>query len=413
MKLLLLSLTVVLFISSCTRTKVYQWRGENRDGIYADKNLLKTWPEGGPLLIWETEEIGNGYVSPTVTDDALYITGEIDSMANLFKFNLEGKLIWKVAYDKEWVKSYPGARSNPTVVDDLVYVGSGMGNLFCISAETGKTLWSKKFNDFQGEYPFHGHSEAPAIDEDKVFWTTGGPFYNVVALNRFTGELLWSNEGFKERSGYNNPLVISLPQRKILATFSAYHLMGFDTKTGKLLWSHEQTNTVSEDRKSGIGDTHANTVVFDNGAVYYAEGDGNRGVKLQLLEDGSEITQMWNNKDFDSFMGGIIKLGNNLYGCGIEKPRLVCVDSESGEITDSLKLGSGSVIVADDMLYYYNFKGQIHLVGLSGGKMNLVSSFKITKGTREHFAHPVIHKGVLYIRHGKALMAFDIKNRKA
>ena len=25
-----------------------QWRGPNRDGISAEKGLLKTWPEGGP-----------------------------------------------------------------------------------------------------------------------------------------------------------------------------------------------------------------------------------------------------------------------------------------------------------------------------------------------------------------------------
>ncbi len=412
MKPLFLSLTVILLISSCTQTKIYQWRGENRDGIYREKNLLKTWPEKGPQLIWETGEIGNGYASPTVTDDALYITGEIDSLANLFKFDLNGKQIWKVAYDKEWTKSFPGARSTPTVADDLIYVGSGMGNLFCISAKTGETLWSKKFiDDFQAESPMFGHAEAPVIDGDKIFWTAGGPVYNVVAMNRFTGKLLWSNEGFKERSGYNSPLLISLPQGKILVTFSAYHLLGVDTKTGKLLWSHEQTNVSPEKREPGMGDTHANTVLFEDGAIYYAAGDGNGGVKLQLSDDGLQITQVWNNKKFDSYMGGIVKLANNLYGCGTVKPGLLCADATSGELTDSLKIGSGSVIADDRMLYYYNFKGEVHLIGFAGGKMNPVSSFKIEKGTKEHFSHPVIRNGVLYIRHGNALMAFDIKNK--
>jgi hypothetical protein len=30
--------------------------------------------------------------------------------------------------------------------------------------------------------------------------------------------------------------------------------------------------------------------------------------------------------------------------------------------------------------------------------------------SREHWARPVIHQGVLYIRHGEALMAYDIKD---
>jgi hypothetical protein len=48
--------------------------------------------------------------------------------------------------------------------------------------------------------------------------------------------------------------------------------------------------------------------------------------------------------------------------------------------------------------------------GLFGVKDSIreVSSFRITRGTKEHFSHPVIHNGVLYQRRGDALMAFDI-----
>jgi len=30
-------------------------------------------------------------------------------------------------------------------------------------------------------------------------------------------------------------------------------------------------------------------------------------------------------------------------------------------------------------------------------------------GTDQHWAHPVIHEGVMYIRHGNALMAYKVK----
>ena len=35
--------------------------------------------------------------------------------------------------------------------------------------------------------------------------------------------------------------------------------------------------------------------------------------------------------------------------------------------------------------------------------------FAITKGTDEHWAHPTIADGRLYIRHGDALMAYEIR----
>ena len=60
------------------------------------------------------------------------------------------------------------------------------------------------------------------------------------------------------------------------------------------------------------------------------------------------------------------------------------------------------------MLYCYNEKGQIGLVNPYIDKMNIISSFKINKGTKEHFSHPAISKGLLYVRHGQSLMVYNI-----
>jgi len=49
------------------------------------------------------------------------------------------------------MRSFPGSRSAPTIVDDLLYVGSGLGNLFCINRADGKIIWSKDLMaDFSG-----------------------------------------------------------------------------------------------------------------------------------------------------------------------------------------------------------------------------------------------------------------------
>ncbi|MCK4747189.1 MAG: hypothetical protein KAT15_09145, partial [Bacteroidales bacterium] len=111
--------------------------------------------------------------------------------------------------------------------------------------------------------------------------------YNVVALNRFSEELIWSHAGFSERSACNPSQLIELPERSLFVTFSAYHLLGFDTQTGALLWSHEQESYPPEQRKPGYGDAHANSVLYEDGSIFYAAGDGNCGVKLDLKDDGS------------------------------------------------------------------------------------------------------------------------------
>ncbi len=412
MKNTILSSLLILLSSFSGSTTIFEWRGTDRTGIYKESNLLKSWPAEGPKELWAISNIGNGYVSPVFAKENFYITGEIDSIEILFSFNLKGEKLWQTSLGKEWMKTFPGSRSAPTIVDDLLYVGTGLGNLFCVNRADGKIIWKKELAaDFNGALPLHGHSESPVVDGEKIFWTTGGKEYNVVALNRFTGKLIWSNKGFGERSAYNSPKLIELPSRKILVTFSAYHLMGFDTKTGVLLWSQEQDNYEPEKRTPGNGDTHSNTVLYEKGFIYYTAGDGNCSVKLKLSDDGSTITQIWRNKHFDSFMGGVVKIGDYIYGCGTVKPDVRAINAATGVLTDSVRIGSGAIISADNMLYYYTQKGDMMLLSYNQGKIEKVSSFRIKEGTLQHFSHPVIHDGVLYQRHGNTIIAFDIHNK--
>jgi outer membrane protein assembly factor BamB len=164
-----------------------QWRGADRHGIYPDKNLLGSWPPEGPPLIRVYENIGNGYGSPTVTDDLLFITGETDSTAYLMAYDPEGNLLWKSGFGKEWVVNYEGSRCAPTVVDNLVYVTSGLGTLACFETKTGSKRWSVELlSDLHGATPLFGIAEAPLVHGNLIFSTPGGADTNVVALDRFT-----------------------------------------------------------------------------------------------------------------------------------------------------------------------------------------------------------------------------------
>jgi len=49
------------------------------------------------------------------------------------------------------------------------------------------------------------------------------------------------------------------------------------------------------------------------------------------------------------------------------------------------------------------------LVKPSPSSFTVVSKTKVVKGSEQHWAHPVIYKGVLYVRHGRALVAYRVK----
>ncbi|MBE0646213.1 MAG: PQQ-like beta-propeller repeat protein [Bacteroidales bacterium] len=387
-----------------------QWRGEERRGIYPATDLLASWPAEGPALIRVYEKIGNGYGSPTIAGDMLYITGESEDTAYLFAFDSKGKLLWKSSFGPEWVINYQGSRCAPTVVNDLVYVTSGLGNLACFEAKTGKKRWSKEYlTELHGASPLFGFAEAPLVHGNQVFATPGGPDTNVVALDRFTGDINWVCPGKGEVPGYNSPILIHLPERDIIALFTAYSFLGIDTRTGTLLWSHDQDNIPLAERQPGNGDTHSNSAWFEDGYIYYIAGDGNGAVKLELLDNGMKIRQVWRNKGVDNYMGGFVIQDDRIYTCTSNGKSLVALDVASGEIINKLKIGTGTLIWADGKIYYYTQGGKVCLV--DPFNMEEISSFKINRGTQEHFAHPVIHNGILYVRHGNVLMAYDIAGK--
>ena len=404
----LLYLALIAIFYSCSETieKVEpldfaQWRGDNRDGKYDETGLLKLWPEGGPELIWYNDSIGNGYGSPIVTSDRVYVQGEIDSTGYLFAFDNNGKLLWKSAYGKEWNRSYEGARSTPTLLGDLLYVCSGYGDIACIETQLGKIKWSKNMvSDFHGKNIYFGYSESLLLDDSTLYATPGGKDTNIVALNRFNGELKWISKGSGQVSAYCSPLLIDMPKRKILTTFSENHLVGIDVKDGSLLWSQEQDTFCT---------IHANTPLYENGYLYYAAGCGNGLVKLKLSDDGSAITEILRDSSLINYMSGFIKLDNKIFAANDDRKNWGCLDIDAGKLIDSLDFKKGVTIYADSLLYLYNEKGEVGILNPYKEKMEIISSFKISKGTKEHFSHPVIKNGVLFIRHGKSLMAYNIK----
>src|SRR5204863_8822967 len=52
-----------------------QWRGPNRDGVSKETGLLKQWPADGPKLLWQVKDLGDGYSTPSVVGNRLYVLG--------------------------------------------------------------------------------------------------------------------------------------------------------------------------------------------------------------------------------------------------------------------------------------------------------------------------------------------------
>lgn len=396
---LLVSLALSTF--GQTRVDATRWRGPNGNGVYPERGLMKSWPAAGPEIAWTYVGLGEGYSSPVMANGKIYVSGMEGETGYVFALSESGKLLWKAPYGPEFSSSYPGARSSVTVAGGLLYMLSGQGRLVCMSAENGIMKWSKElFRDFDGRNTQWGLAETVVADGDKVFCTPGGSRNNVVALNRYTGNLIWSSPGKGDIPAYCTPLLIQLPERKLLVTMTADNILGLDADSGKLLWSYPQSNQYS---------VHANTPVYHDGAVYCFSGYGKGGVKLQLNEDGSSVTKKWFNSSLNSRIGGAVVVGNYIYGSGDSNREWQCIDWQTGEQKYSNKeVGNGVAIYADGMLYWYSQRGELALVRPGADGFQIAGKTKVTLGSGQHWAHPAIHGKRLFVRHGDTLIVYEI-----
>lgn len=71
-------------------------------------------------------------------------------------------------------------------------------------------------------------------------------------------------------------------------------------------------------------------------------------------------------------------------------------------------VGRGSLLYANDRLYCYGEKGKLALLEANPTAYVEHGTIDIEPGEGPHWAHPSLSNGILYIRHGDALLAFNV-----
>lgn len=393
----------------------YGWRGPDRDGVYYESGLLKSWPTGGPQQLWETLDAGKGYSSPVIVGDRLYLTGmNEDENKEIFSaYTLDGKKLYSVEYGSPWTDTYPETRTTPTIEGGKAYVVSGSGEVVCLNIKDGSTVWKvdarKKFEGTTGTW---GTSECLLVYDNKVFYTPGGKQTTVVTLDAQTGETVWKSESLGENSSYVSPLMYMHNGHRKIVTVAGNKVIGINPATGKIEWTFDDWAVGLEWEKIA-----PNTPLYFNGMLFFSYGYDMGSFMLRLNVDATDASLAWRNNDMDTHHGGFVLVDGTIYGSNWTSNtdgNWMAVDWRTGETKYNTAWsggkGKGSIITADDMLYCYDERrGAVGLVKPNPEKFEVVSEFRVTKGEGPYWAHPVIQDGVLYLRHGNALMAYQIK----
>ena len=177
--------------------------------------------------------------------------------------------------------------------------------------------------------------------------------------------------------------------------------------TGRFLWAYpiEQTTAVIP------------TPIVRDDLVFFSAGYKRGGALLrQVPGAGGAVTaeEIYGLKtDLANKHGGIVLVGDHLYGDSDDKGIPFCAELKTGKIAWKKRgsgKGSATVAAADGHVYIKYADGTLALVKADPAAYTEVSSFKVPgSGDRPSWAHMVILDGRLYLREGDAILCYDLR----
>jgi outer membrane protein assembly factor BamB len=393
-----------------------RFRGPTGQGISEEKNLPVKWSatEG---IQWKTEIPGEGYSSPIVYDQKIYLTSAQDSGASCRVICVDlnsGELLWNNEVHiqerghKEKRNSY--ATSTPVTDGKHVYVTFHDGTIIALTLE-GRISWLNKNYPF---YSHHGRSASPILFEDIFIIHYDGshkpPDYHigwqdpwdkgfVLALDKNNGKKLWIAKRGISRIGHVTPIIVTYKGKTQLISTAGDVVQGLEPRTGKRIW-----NVTSS------GEGVIPTTVLGEDMVFSTSGWGEPAIRAIRLGGEGEVTEthlVWEQKKNVPMVPSLLYHDSYLYSI-TGRGKAMCLLAKTGEIVWEQRLGgrySSSPVYADGNIYFLSEKG-ISTVIEAGPVFKEIAKNEINESCKASIA---ISKGKIIIRGEKNLYCIGEK----
>jgi outer membrane protein assembly factor BamB len=406
----LFALTALGLAMPATAADWPQWQGPDRTAISKETGLLKSWPKDGPPLAWQVKGLGGGYTTPSVAQGKIFGMSYKGNDETVWALNeKDGKEIWSVKIADKGKAGYnEGSRCTPTVDGDRVYVLGISGDVLCLDAASGKTLWQKNLKkDYKGQMMSGwGYSESPLIDGDKLIVTPGGKDSTLVALNKKDGALIWKSQVPQgDGAAYSSVIAADVQGVRQYIQFIGRGVVGVAAADGKFLWRYDKPHN---------GTANISTPIYHDGHVFAASGYGTGGGLAKLTRQSTgdfKADEVYFTKQMQNHHGGMVLLDGHVYGNN--QGQLACIEFLTGNVKwNERKPGKGSIAYADGHLYYRNEGGPIVLVEANPKEYVEKGRFnQPERSGKNAWPHPVIANGKLYILDQDVLLCYDIKQK--
>jgi outer membrane protein assembly factor BamB len=372
---ILITVLVVLLCKSIVSAQDWpQYLGPDRNGVSAQKSILRSWPKQGPEVLW-TVNVGIGFGGSVIKDGKVYLLDRDDKAGDKLRcFDLAtGKELWNFSYEAPGSVMFPGSRSVPALDGNRIYSCGPYGNLYCLDINTHKPLWNKNvWKDFGGdEIPRWAITQCPLVYGDLLILASQAPQAGVVAYEKLTGKVKWTTPSIGP-VGYVSPSIVKVGGESHIVMISASagrgegasggKVVGIDPLTGKILWGY--TNWQCGIPVPGALDAGEGRILITGG--YQA---GAVMIKVEKKADGSYgVKELFKNAEFGAHTQPPVLCNNYFYAeCSTNESKngLVCmsIDGQVKWKTGRTPLfDKGGLIVADGLLLSTDGSSKLYLI---------------------------------------------------
>jgi outer membrane protein assembly factor BamB len=237
-----------------------QWRGPQRDNVWRETGIMKSFPAAGLKVLWRVPA-GGSFPSPVVAEGRVFLHDVVltrpRAQERVRGFDvLTGKLQWTYTYEidlPDWAynpEQNGGPCSTPAVVDGKLYTFGCNGDAHCFAAATGEVLWHRDLGKDYGVAQMAPRA-SPLVDGANVILNAGGKNGAcVIALERLTGREVW--KALDEHVANSTPAIVTAGGTRQLIVWTGDSVSSLDPSTGATLWREPMKTSNNDDNATPV-----------------------------------------------------------------------------------------------------------------------------------------------------------------
>lgn len=382
-----------------------RFRGPNGSAAGPAIDLPSQWPS--EAVQFRKELPGVGVSSPVIIGDRLFITSAEDKGQKRHIICLDSKTgsnRWQHTVEFATHKIHgKNSYATATITTDgrhvfALFADEKKYGVYCLDIE-GKPVWERDLGPFVSQ---HGNGASPILHGDLLIVPNEQDGKSaIVALNKSTGQEVWSLPRRSKWTSYATPMVIDTPRGEQLIILSTAGLAGVDPKTGKLLWNCDVyvNRTVS-------------SPVFSNGLVIGTSGERGKGILMIAARTNGvgEVASShipWKTSALIPYCSTPVAVGGHLYAMS-DSGILLCLDAKSGKecwhdrVDDKF---TASPVAAGERIFFASENGNVFVVAADAAKFRLLGKSKLDDAFE---ATPALAGNSIYLRGEKALWRLGV-----